>query len=57
MIKVFKFEIWKSNKAGYKEALVVAENQDEAEDKLIDAGLDFDDYSCTDYKEYETVIV
>ena len=57
MVKVFKFEIRKSNKAGYKEALVVAENQDEAEDKLIDSGLDFDDYSCADYKEYKTVII
>ena len=57
MLKVFKFEIWENNKPGFREVLVIAENQDEAEDKLTDSGLDYDDYKCEDSKIYESVII
>lgn len=56
-MEVFKFEIWKDDEPGFREVLVVAKNQDEAEDKLTDSGLDYDDYKCEDSKIYESVII
>nr|DAL52966.1 MAG TPA_asm: hypothetical protein [Caudoviricetes sp.] len=56
MVKAFEFKIYKKNEAGYKKALVIAESQGEAEDKFVDADIEFYDYECTDYKEYVSAI-
>ena len=57
MVKVFKFEIWKDDEPGFREALVIAKNQDEAEDKLTNSELDYDDYKYEDSRNYESVIM
>lgn len=56
MVKAFEFKVYKKNEAGYKKALVIAENQDEAENKFIDSEIEFYDYECVGYKEYVSAI-
>mgnify|MGYP000102044470 FL=1 len=56
MVKAFEFKVYKKNEAGYKKALVIAENQDEAENNFVDSEIEFYDYECIGYKEYVSAI-
>lgn len=56
-MKVFKFDIWKDEGKSTKEVLVVAENEEEAEEKLTSSDLDYDNYDLMEDEEYEAVII
>lgn len=57
MYKVFEFEVYQKDEPGFRRALVVAKNQDEAEDKFCNSDIDFYDYRCNGYKQYVGVII
>jgi len=56
-MKYFLFNVWEDDVDGYKEVLIGADTQEEAEDKLDDSKIDFDDYSFEEEIEYDDVVI
>lgn len=58
-MKTYKFDVWKDDSTDTKEVLVVAESEEEAEEKLTNAdlGFDYDNYDIMDDDEFDAVIL
>lgn len=56
-MRYFLFNVWEDDVDGYKEVLIGADTQEEAEDKLYDSKIDFDDYSFEEEIEYDDVVI
>ena len=55
-LRYFLFSAWNDNLDGYKEILVIAKDEEEAEKKLYSRG-EYKDYSFEEELDYEEVIV
>lgn len=53
----FLFNVWKNNQFGYDEVLVAAETQEEAESKLSNSKIEYDDYSFEEEVYYSDVVI
>ncbi|WP_407301582.1 hypothetical protein [Clostridium botulinum] len=47
-MKYYLFNVWSDNEDGYREVLVKALTQHEAENKLADSDITYDDYEVVD---------
>ena len=53
----FLFNVWRNEVNGYDEILVGADSLEEAEEKLQESNVEFDDYSFEDEMDYSDVII
>lgn len=53
----YLFRVWKDFDEEYKEVLVRAVNLEEAEDKINESNIEFDDYDFIEKVSYDDVVI